>query len=319
MQALLTELNENLYIPFFDEPRKVNEGWYKVYHDGGHHVGTRVLSSKRKGKKKTRSMDDIDELVDSLFSSAMKKGLGTKRKRNELINYMKAGIEKLYPDFNATTEYIQGKLDKKFHNLYVRKKRFKRKAYLNRWNYFVTFTYDDKKQTEESFRKKLRKCLSNLHTRRRWRYMGVFENAPETERLHFHALMYIPDGKMIGSIYEKKDYNKKSGKITITRINTFFENGFGRNDFRPVNEKEITHGNTINYLLKYISKSGEKIVYSRGIPSKVCVKVKDGDIAGEMFDYVEKVVLFDGVISWERDILNYKPKQLIMRELFMSA
>ena len=125
--------------------------------------------------------------------------------------------------------------------------------------------------------------------------MGVFENAPETERLHFHALMYIPDGEMIGSIYEKKDYNKKSGKMTITRINTFFEDGFGRNDFRPVNEKEITHGNTINYLLKYISKSGE------------------------MFDYVEKVVLFDDVISWERDILNYKPKQLSMRGLFMGA
>ncbi len=295
MQALLTELNENVYIPFFDEPKRINGGWYKVYHDGGHHVGTRVLPSKRKGKKKTRSREDIDELVDSLFSVAMKKGLGVKRKKNELINFLKTGIERLYPDFNATTEYIQGKLDKKFHNLYVRKKRFKRKAYLNRWNYFVTFTYDDKKQTEESFRKKLRKCLSNLHTRRRWRYMGVFENAPETERLHFHALMYIPDGEMIGNIYEKKDYNKKSGKITITRINTFFEDGFGRNDFRPVNEKEITHGNTINYLLKYISKSGEKIVYSRGIPSVVCVKVK------------------------ERDILNYKPKQLTMRKLFMSA
>ena len=152
-----------------------------------------------------------------------------------------------------------------------------------------------------------------------WRYMGVFENAPETERLHFHALMYIPDGEMIGSIYEKNDYNKKSGKMTITRINTFFEDVFGRNDFRPVNEKEITHGNTINYLLKYLSKSGEKIVYSRGIPSEVCIKIKDRDIAGEMFDYVEKVVLFDDVISWERDILNYKSKQLTMRELFMSA
>ena len=295
MQAMLTELNENLYIPFFDEPKRINEGWYKVYHDGGHHVGMRVLPSKRKGKKKTRSREDIDELVDTLFSSAMKNGLGTKKNKNELISFMRAGIEKLYPDFNATTEYIQGKVDKKFHNLYVRKKRFKRKAYLNRWNYFVTFTYDDKKQTEESFRKKLRKCLSNLHTRRRWRYMGVFENAPGTERLHFHALMYISDGEMIGNIYEKKDYNKKSGNMTITRINTFFEDGFGRNDFRPVNEKEITHGNTINYLLKYISKSGEKIVYSRGIPFEVCVKVK------------------------ERDILNYKPRQLSMRELFMSA
>ena len=122
-------------------------------------------------------------------------------------------------------------------------------------------------------------------------------------------------------LYKSQEVCKiaKSGKITITRINTFFENGFGRNDFRPVNEKEIRHGNTINYLLKDISKSGEKIVYSRGIPSEVCVKVKERDIAGETFDYVEKVVLFDDVISRERDILNYKPKQLSMRELFMSA
>lgn len=52
--------------------------------------------------------------------------------------------------------------------------------------------------------------------------MGLFENAPETERLHFHVLMYIPDGEMIGIIYEKKDYDKKSGKMTETRINTFF-------------------------------------------------------------------------------------------------
>ena len=46
MQALLTELNENLCIPFFDEPKRINEGWYKVYHDGGHHVGTRVLARR---------------------------------------------------------------------------------------------------------------------------------------------------------------------------------------------------------------------------------------------------------------------------------
>ena len=52
--------------------------------------------------------------------------------------------------------------------------------------------------------------------------MGVFGNAPETERLHFHVLMYIPDGEMIESVYEKKDYDKKSEKMTDTRINTFF-------------------------------------------------------------------------------------------------
>ena len=63
---------------------------------------------------------------------------------------------------------------------------------MNRWNYFVTFTYDPKKHTAESFNKKLRKCLSNLHTRRGWKYMGVFEEGFENGTLHFQALLYVP-------------------------------------------------------------------------------------------------------------------------------
>lgn len=37
---------------------------------------------------------------------------------------------------------------------------------MQRWNYFVTLTCDPKKHTIESFREKLRKRLSILHTRR---------------------------------------------------------------------------------------------------------------------------------------------------------
>ena len=65
----------------------------------------------------------------------------------------------------------------------------------------------------------------------------MFGNASETERLHSHALRYIPDRETIDSIYEKKDCNKKSGKMTDTRINTFFEGGFERKNFRHVREK----------------------------------------------------------------------------------
>lgn len=42
-------------------------------------------------------------------------------------------------------------LDKR--NLLIRKIRFVRKAYLNRFNYFATFTYDGAKHTEHTFKK----------------------------------------------------------------------------------------------------------------------------------------------------------------------
>ena len=61
--------------------------------------------------------------------------------------------------------------------------------------------------------------------------MGVFGNAPKTERLHSHALRYIPDRETIDSIYEKKDCNKKSGKMTDTRINTFFRGRVRKKEF----------------------------------------------------------------------------------------
>lgn len=198
------------------------------------------------------------------------------------------------------------------------KKRFRRKAYLNKWNYFVTITYDDKKHDEESFRKKLRRCLSNLHTRRGWKYMGVFEHAPETRRLHFHALMYIPDGEMIGNVAELRDYSTAQGQMQITHSNTFFADSFGRNDFEQLNEQELRHGGTINYLLKYISKTGERIVYSRGIPTAICMKVKDKDIATSMEDYVTKYLLFDDVIKYERDIARYKTKQMTFIDIFCN-
>ena len=57
----------------------------------------------------------------------------------------------------------------------------------------MTFTCDPIKLTQESFMKKLRKCLANLHTRRGWRYMGVFEYGEVTGAIHFHVLLYVPE------------------------------------------------------------------------------------------------------------------------------
>ena len=299
---------------FFDESQKSVETYYKIYNDGGHYIATRCYRSQIKPAERNRKREDIDIFFDSLYTAAMQDGL----KGDEMTAYIKAGILLLFPDYPALDKYIADKIERKLHNLYARKKRFRRKANLNRWNYFVTFTYDDCKHDADSFRAKLRKCLSNLHTRRGWRYMGVFERAPETGRLHFHGLLYIPDGEHIGTITEKTDYSTAQGKMQTTHENDFFQKTFGRNDFEELNEMELKHGQTLNYLLKYIGKTGERIVYSRGIPTEIYRKLNDDEIVTEMDDFGTKYILFDDVISWERDIMHFKCKQLSMIDLICN-
>ena len=62
-------------------------------------------------------------------------------------------------------------------------------------------------------------------------------------------------------------------------------------------------------MKKQTAKTGEKIVYSRGIPAEICIELADSDIAGRFIDFVTKYVLFDDVIDWERDIKDYGKKK----------
>ena len=136
--------------------------YYKIYNDGGHFVGTRVVRSKGKRPPKRPAQTAFDIAFDSLYFQAVRKGL----KNDAMADFIQAGLEKLYPASSTLRKFILEKMDKKQRNLWKRIKRFRRKANMYRWNYFVTFTYDPRKHTAESFRRKLRKCLSNLHTRR---------------------------------------------------------------------------------------------------------------------------------------------------------
>ena len=135
---------------------------YKIYHDGYYYVAPRVVRSQGKRPPKKPANTAMDIAFDSLYFQAKRKGL----KEDEMAGYIQAGLEKLYPADPALGKYILEKIDKKQRNMWKRIKRFKRKVTMNEWTHFVTFTCDPKKHTEESFMKKLRKCLSNLHTRR---------------------------------------------------------------------------------------------------------------------------------------------------------
>ena len=276
-----------------------NKKLLKIYHDG-HHFVAHELQKRKKLNRKKKEKTDLDNLFDLVYFQGVQQNLRYKQMIDFVINEL---VENYC--FERSEElliFVEKKVKSKFNNLHKRKDRFRRKANLNKWNYFVTFTYDDKLHTPASFKKKIRKCLSNLHTRRGWKYMGVFELSPEKKRLHFHGLFYIPKGEMIGEIVEKKDYSICDHKMQVANTNTFFLEHFGRNDMTEVQANEMT----IEYILKYIEKTGEKIVYSRGVASEIIKEVCKEDIATEFEDFILKMVLFDDTID-DRDIYDISP------------
>ena len=226
------------------------------------------------------------ELFEELYREHQSE---TKGKKGKLI------VDGMLPYFKTRKQaesYVEVQMARKQRNLTCRRVRMVRKANLQEFNYFVTFTYDSEKHTEESFRKKLQVCLTHYVTRKGWKYIGVWERSPEKQRLHFHGLFVIPEGTMPETMVEVEDYNFKSHKRTKTNQNTFFGRKFGRNDFEPIDDKNRM-GEAIAYLMKYLEKTGEKIVYSKGLPQYFKCDVLDDDIVTRCGLEDKKLLLFD--------------------------
>lgn len=151
----------------------------------------------------------------------------------------------LFRTETALQSFIDENCHRRWRNLVVRRQRFARKAYNQHFQWFVTFTYAYSLHTEESFKKRLLEPLRRLATRHNWKYMGVWEHGKDTGRLHFHALMYIPDGKLVGSFEELTDYNKKTGRQKTITQNTFFAEKFGRNEFDNIGGISRLYGKAI--------------------------------------------------------------------------
>ena len=171
----------NRQMPWFDEYLKNNIPC-KVYHDGGAYIAVPPHTCVKKKPRGASYKCDLDFLFEYFYSEAQQLDVA------DIKAYVRKGFYEACPDVPGIDEFLTKKFAKLERNLWLRKKRFRRKAYLNEWNYFVTFTYNDELHDEESFKAKLRKCLSNLHTRRGWNYMGVWERSPEEKRLHFHCI-----------------------------------------------------------------------------------------------------------------------------------
>lgn len=273
-------------------------GETKVYNDGSHYIAIpHTTRLKRKNKKKIESKKEIElkELADKVFSENKDK------RRKEKIEILKTEVNEIIKDEKATKEFVKTYMDKKIRNLIERRKRLVRKINLGQWNYFCTFTYDDKKHSEESFMKKLKNCLKKLSYRKGWVYIGVWERSPEKKRLHFHGIFYIPENAMVGELKEVNDYSFSSHKRQITLQNTYFNERFGRSDFKPIDRREpLALSSATQYLMKYMEKSGERIVYSKNTPTYFISDIMDEDIACVMnSDKGEKLILFDNFSCWD--------------------
>lgn len=289
---------ENLDFSIFNAHKEMEKMkmYCTVYNDGSSYVAYENLPRKKlpnyeSNNIKSSSIDEAERIFEELYLQAVKKGLSFKKQQE----YVREELSKTVHIEEVLNKLIDEGFKRKSANIAARKKLFRRKAYLNKWNYFVTFTFDDKKHTDESFKKSLRKCLSNLSTRKGWKVMGIWEYGEENERLHFHALLYVPDGSMVGKIYEKKDYSNRKHKLITTHPCTFFEERFGRCDFEEINSVALKKGKYLDYILKYITKTDEKIVYSRGIPSCFKDEISEDEICAEFENFVLKFVLFDDI------------------------
>ena len=120
---------------------------------------------------------------------------------------------------------------------------------------------------------------------------------------------------MVGEIYERRDYSTKQHKMQVTHSNTFFENKLGRNDFEVLSDAELRRGTTMQYLLKYLEKTEERIIYSRGIPTEFTKIINDNDVICELVDFVMKFVLFNDVIDYSEDVKRDKKRS---RTVFSS-
>ena len=192
----------------------------KISFDGSHYIATPKENfpqgHKRRRTTRPLSVEEIEKKEQ--FEAAYKES--QKLPRKERKAHMREAMKKAIPDKEQRKEYVERNNERKKTNKIRRKVRLARKAYLQEWSFFCTFTYSDKLHTEESFRKSLRNTFKHLVARKGWKHVGVWERGGENGRLHFHGIFYIPPGGMVGEIVETKDYSTKDHRMHTAHQNT---------------------------------------------------------------------------------------------------
>ena len=250
----------------------------KISFDGSHYIATpkENFPQGHKRRRASRPLSIEETETKAQFEAAYKESQQLPRKERKA--FMRKAMEETIPDKEQRKEYVERNNERKKTNAIRRKVRLSKKVNLQReWSYFCTFTFSDEKHTEESFRKSLRNTLKHLVNRKGWKHIGVWERGGDTNRLHFHGIFYIPPDGMVGELIEIRDYSTKDNRMQTASQNTYFLERYGRNDFQKlIFPHEV--GESLKYLMKYIEKSGERLVYGGKLPTYFESDVLDEDI-----------------------------------------
>ncbi len=98
----------------------------------------------------------------------------------------------------------------------------------------------------------------------------------------------------------------------------YFTKRFGRSDFELIDENERLLGNALAYLMKYIEKTGEKIVYSKGLPQYFISDIMDDDVVCSIGQEDKKLLLFDNFECWDEGVFMGKVSPEVISEMRKS-
>ena len=301
----------------------------KIYNDGSHYIaipqtnnptkrkknptktvctGTELQTAKNKTDKTATEILTPKERFEKIYRE------NNGKRKAEKIEILTQELKQDFKTEEQTREFVQRNIERLQRNKIVRKTRLARKINLNEWNFFCTFTYSNEKHTEESFRKGLREVLKRMVHRKGWKYIGVWERGGERNRLHFHGIFYIPENGMPGELEQRSDYSFSEHKRQMIMQNTYFNDKFGRNDFNELSvRREIT--DSARYLMKYIEKSGEKLIYSRNIPTYFRSDIMDEDVLCTIGQEDKKLLLSDDFNCWDEGCLVGKVSPEVIKQM----
>lgn len=250
----------------------------KISFDGSHYIATpkENFLQGHKRRRLTHPLSEQETEQKEQFEAAYKESQQLPKKERKA--YMRKAMKDVIPDRKQRKAYVERHNERKQTNAIRRRVRLSKKVNLQRdWNFFCTFTFSDKRHTEETFKKSLRNTLKHLVNRKGWKHIGVWERGGKTGRLHFHGIFYIPPGGMVGELTETRDYSTKDHCMQTAHQNSYFLERYGRNDFQALGSPmEIQH--SLGYLMKYIEKSGERLIYGGKLPTYFVSDIMDEDI-----------------------------------------
>ena len=87
---------------------------------------------------------------------------------------------------------------------------------------------------------------------------------------------------MIGKMELKRDYNVKTRRMEERIENSFFQDRFGRNKFERIDGTALTLGTAVSYIIKYIEKTGGKIICSKGLRTFIETDIDNDDVVARL-------------------------------------